>query len=357
MSSNNITGSDLKYTLKELYDQVKKKLEDINQNIVDKDMINNSVELLLMVVNSSEYYAAMYYFSKSEAGTISEDGYQFYVGKWGKVPACLVRQIDSGFFGDGRSEHLTRLSINLFPNLKFIVALGVCGTVGNIGDVIVSTKICGCNDLKITDDSIINRSEVTEAGSRILRILKNNHELWSFVCTKPECTESEHMQNKSKAVFKPMLSGTPLIASGDYRDKLIEGVRKEAVGVEMEGIGVLEALKQAKKRDEIEFVIVKAGCDYADQSKNKEWQPVAAMAASDFLYKQLAKENVYEQFLMGMLCMHVCCFNFVALQICTHVHMHICIYIYAYICMHRYYTYVLNKKQPGAVKKGSGQAR
>ena len=300
MSLNNVTGSDLKYTLNGLHHQVKKKIKDINQSIVDKDMIN-SVELLLMVVNSSEYYAAMHYFSKNEVGKISKDGYQFYVGKWGKVPACLVRQIDSGFFGDGRSEHLTRSSINLFPNLKFIVALGVCGTVGNIGDVIVSTKICGCNDLKITDDSIINRSEVTEAGSRILRILKDNHELWSFVCTK-----SEHMQNKSKAVFKPMLSGTPLIASGDYRDKLIEGVRKEAVGVEMEGIGVLTGIKQAKKRDIIEFVIVKAGCDYADKSKNKEWQPVAAMAASDFLYEQLGKKSVYNVMYIRYIRMHVC---------------------------------------------------
>ena len=90
-----------------------------------------------------------------------------------------------------------------------------------------------------------------------------------------------------------MLSGSPLIASGEYRDKLIANVSQEAGGVEMEGIGVIDGIDIAEKRDKIEFIIVKAGCDYADESKNKEWQPVAAIAAADFVYKQLDRELVY----------------------------------------------------------------
>ena len=298
----------MEYTLDKLIDLTKERIKIIEEDVLDKDKdkdIIDGVQLLIMVVNSNEYYAAMHYFSESKAGIISVDGKQYFIGKWGKIPASLIQQNHNGSFGHGRSEHLTRSSIKLFRNLKFIVALGVCGTVGNLGDVVVSTKICGCNDLKFSgNDDIINRGDIIEAGGDILSILMINAGLWSFVCTKPECK-----QHKSKAVFKPMLSGTPLIASGDYRDKLIRAVRIEAKGVEMEGIGVLEAIKEAKKRDEIEFVIVKAGCDYADESKNKEWQPVAAMAASDFLYKQVDKKFVYKQFLTGMLCRHVCIFN------------------------------------------------
>ena len=47
--------------------------------------------------------------------------------------------------------------------------------------------------------------------------------------------------------------------------------------------------------------IVKAGCDYADETKNKEWQPVAAMAAADFVYQQLDRKIVHGWFFKGKL--------------------------------------------------------
>ena len=290
LKETKIDKKELLYTLDDLIQLTGSKIKKIEKDVFDinkdKDMIDG-VHLLLMVVNSSEYYAAMHYFSKN-AKIFNKDDTTYYIGKWGEIPAALVRQKDNGYI---ESNKLTRLSINLFCNLKFIVALGVCGITEEwkLGHVVVSDKICGCNDLKITS-KIINRSETTKAGDHIRSYLKTNYELWSFVCTKPEYNKYE-----SKACFKPMLSGTPLIASGEYRDMLIQGVNEEAVGVEMEGIGVLQALQEFKKRDTIEFIIVKAGCDYANAEKNKEWQPVAAMAAADFLYVQLTKPFVYEK--------------------------------------------------------------
>ena len=308
LKENEVHKDELLYTLYDLTRLTESKIQEIENRVLDidkdKDMING-VQLLLMVVNSSEYYAAMYYFSKNEAKILNNNGTTYYIGKWGETPAALVRQKDSGYSGTGRSNHLARLSINLFCNLKFIVALGVCGTIEQLGHVVVSTKICGCNDLKITN-KIINRSEITEPGDCIFNYLKNNYELWSFTCTKPDCN-----QYKSKALFKPILSGTPLIASGEYRDKLIRGVREEAVGVEMEGIGVLQALQELKKRDSIEFIIVKAGCDYANEEKNKEWQPVAAMAAADFLHVQLTNPSVYIQLPIGKPIYNILCIIYI----------------------------------------------
>ena len=86
-----------------------------------------------------------------------------------------------------------------------------------------------------------------------------------------------------------MLSGVHLVASAEYRDQLKKGVNTEAGGLEMEGIGVIHGIASAKKMDKIDFIIVKAGCDYANEKKSKEWQPVAAMAAADFVYHQLSK--------------------------------------------------------------------
>lgn len=133
---------------------------------------------------------------------------------------------------------------------------------------------------------VINRGIKCNPGSKIYKCLKNNHETWSFLCTKLETEKHE-----AKAVLKPMLSGVHLVASAEYRDKLKGGINIEAEGLEMEGIGVIHEIASAKKRDKIEFIIVKAGCDYADEKKNKEWQPVAAMAAAEFVYHQLSKHN------------------------------------------------------------------
>ena len=288
MKGNEIQKEGLRYTLDDLIQLTRNKIDEIDKSVLDSDKakeIINGVKLLIMVVNSSEFYASMYYFSKSKVSKVTNntDGTIYYVGKWHKIPTALVRLHKNGSV---ESKDLTEKSISLFHNLEVIVSLGVCGTTKKLGQVIVSSKIWGCGDLTIT--GIIN---IAEPGDRILKCLKNYFECWSFLCTKEEYDEY-----KSNAEFKPMLCGIPLIATGDFRDKSIQGVNKEAVGVEMEGVGVSLGIRNTKKRDEIEFIIVKAGCDYADKSKHKEWQPVAAMAAADFLYEQLKKCNPEQLF-------------------------------------------------------------
>ena len=281
------------YTVDDLTKKVKDSLDKFDKNILneqrDKKAIDN-VLLLLMVVNPSEFLAAMFYFSKNEAMVLNSRGNNiYYIGKWGQIPAALVRQIGQGTAGPNGSQQVTCSSINLFKNLKLIIALGVCGTMGRLGDVVVSSQIDACNLYKVKGDQLINRSIKCRPGNNIHGFLLHTHEIWSFLCTKPGTRDY-----KALAVFKPMLSGSPLIASGEYRDKLIANVSQDAGGVEMEGIGVIDGIDIAKKRDKIEFIIVKAGCDYADESKNKEWQPVAAMAAADFVYKQLDRKLVHD---------------------------------------------------------------
>ena len=277
---NKVAKENLRYTLDDLVEEVKNPLAKFDKNILDeqkdKKMIDGAL-LLLMVVNSSEYYAAMHYFSKNEAKVLKSKHNTYYVGKWGKIPAALVQQGEQGTGGVKGSQETTRSSVCLFKNLKVIIALGVCATMGELGDVIVSTRIDGCTH-KVLGDGIINRSLKVPPGTTIYNALHHNHLSWSFPCTKTK-------DYKAKAVFKPMLSGSQLIA------KLIASISKEAGGIEMEGIGVLDGIDSTEKAGQIDFIIVKAGCDYADETKNKEWQPVAAMAAADFVYSQLDRNT------------------------------------------------------------------
>ena len=292
----------MRYTLGDLILQTKDKLEGFDNNTLDKHSnkaIINGVRLLLMVVNSSEFYAAMNYFSRSEAKKLESDGDIYYVGKWGKISAALVQQSRPGIAGPDGSQQLTIASINLFKNLEVIIALGVCATIGRLGDVIVSSQIDGCDNIKIVGNNIqiINRGIKANPGRKIYKHLKQNHDIWSFVCTTQETEIHE-----AKAVIKPMLSGVPLVASAEYREKLKESVNLEAEGLEMEGIGVIHGIESAQKKDTTEFIIVKAGCDYADEYKSKEWQPVAAMAAADFVYYQLSKPNWLSGNIMCVIC-------------------------------------------------------
>ena len=265
-------------------------MDPLNEH-TDKNIID-SVLLLIMVVNSNEFHASMCYFGKNEGKTLFYSGNTYYVGKWGGIPAALVKQSHQG---DGHSKDLTDLSIKLFKNLKAIIALGVCATVGRLGDVIVSSRIDACNRIKIKGDKVIDEGNKYSPGADILRFLSDTMQLWEYPCTKPGTEETE--KYSAKAMSKHMLSGAHLIASADFRDKLIKGVSPEAMGIEMEGIGVMNGIIMAEKLHKIQFIIVKAGCDYADESKNKEWQPVAAMAAADFVYKQLNKPYVIQWFM------------------------------------------------------------
>ena len=264
----------MKYTLENLQEMIVDSLQRFDTDVLTDKKVIDGVFLLLMVVNLSEFYAAMCYFNTNKTKEYNDNIY--YIGKWGEIPAALVQT------SPGRTQQLTLSSISLFKDLKVIVALGVCGTLGRLGDVIVSSRIDEYGQFMMRGDQMISRGIPYRPGINIHKVFMTNAHTWSFQCTKPGTEEY-----KAVAVSKPILSGHSWIASREFRDKLIASFSSEAGGIEMEGIGVIEGITIANKRDKIEFIIVKAGCDYADEGKYKEWQPVAAMAAADFVYRQL----------------------------------------------------------------------
>ena len=82
-----IEKENLLYTLHDLVEKVKNPLAEFDKNILDKHKDKKMIDgvlLLLMVVNSSEYYAAMQYFSKTEAKVLNSENEIYYVGKWVK---------------------------------------------------------------------------------------------------------------------------------------------------------------------------------------------------------------------------------------------------------------------------------
>ena len=254
----------------------------------------SNVRLLLMTVNDSEFYATLYYMTNKHKHKNEEDliiprsltisGTKFYIGTFANIPTALVRHNQ----GSANSQHVAGEAFRLFSNLAAIIAVGVCGTFGELGDVIVSSKIVGYENIKYDKDGKVLNRDSAPSGSQILTKFLTEKNNWKFNCTNSVLCLSELHE-------KPILSASTLVAYQNFRDKIREDVCREAMGIEMEGIGVVNA-KNFNGKNNIEFIVVKAGCDYATKEKNKKWQAVAAMAAADLVYFQFDRPPVWDWF-------------------------------------------------------------
>ena len=285
MYCTEIGKGTMTYTLDSLRNLTKSKIAEIDvlREGEDKEFING-IKLLIMVVDSSEYYAAMYHFMESKVKKLMDNNLKsYYVGKWGKYPAALVRLNNHDAV---EAESITKNALSLFCNLEDIILLGVCGTIKYEGYVLVSSEIYRYCEPKPPADEIFDPSNITRpiARSRVFNCLNDNFEQWSFKCTEEGF--------ESKAKFVPMLSGTEYIASGKYQATLICRVNEKGFGVEKDGINVMSAIK----KENLNLIIIKGGCNYADECKHEKWQPTAAVAAAGFLYNQLNKDDYEHHF-------------------------------------------------------------
>jgi nucleoside phosphorylase len=78
--------------------------------------------------------------------------------------------------------------------------------------------------------------------------------------------------------FGLILSGEVLVNDLEYCKKLLSE-EPEAIGGEMEGAGLYAATRDAK----VDWIVVKAICDWADGNKDYEAQPMAAKNAAEFV--------------------------------------------------------------------------
>ncbi|MCP4550220.1 MAG: hypothetical protein GY835_27480 [bacterium] len=78
--------------------------------------------------------------------------------------------------------------------------------------------------------------------------------------------------------FGLVLSGEKLVNDPGFRDRLLQ-IEPEAIGGEMEGAGLYAAARDAK----VDWILVKAICDWADGEKDDEDHSLAARNAAQFV--------------------------------------------------------------------------
>jgi nucleoside phosphorylase len=149
------------------------------------------------------------------------------------------------------------------------IAFGISENDQALGDILLSKQI-QLYELQRVGESIVLRGDKPHASPRLI----NHFDAFTQVKWKG-------------ARVRPglILSGEKLIDNKDYRDQLV-GMQVEAVGGEMEGAGLYVASTEHK----VDWIVIKAICDWADGNKNTnktQRQKKAAKNAAKFLVQSL----------------------------------------------------------------------
>lgn len=199
----------------------------------------------------------------------------FELGDVNGARVWLVRS-EMGAGGLGASlQTVTKALAALTPSAVIMVgiAFGVNERKQAIGDVLVSEGL-----------RLYDLQRVGAKGRRIEIILRGDRphaSTWLL----DRCRAAELKWKEAKVRFGLVLSGEKLVDNLDFRDQL-RALEPEAIGGEMEGAGLYVACHDAK----VDWILVKAICDWADGHKNRnktKRQALAARNAAEFVSHML----------------------------------------------------------------------
>lgn len=238
-------------------------------------------DLLLVTVTEIEANAVLDLFAnelgrKYELRFIGKKTY-YYLGNIAGA-TIFMAQSEMGVSGPGGAlltiweaiQHLAPLAVMMVG-----IAFGLDLEKQRIGDILVSEQILDYEVQRVGTDAqgnvaIISRAARPYASTSLLSRFKAAYKDWP---------------GPSKAHFGLVLTGAKLIDNQDYRDKLRQ-IEPEAIGGEMEGAG----LYAAAEKGHIDWILIKAICDWADGNKHaheKEYQQQAAHNAVSFVLHTL----------------------------------------------------------------------
>jgi nucleoside phosphorylase len=158
------------------------------------------------------------------------------------------------------------------------IAFGFEPEKQRIGNILVSQHLRGYDPQRYGSGPdgapvIVPRGDRVSASVRLLDRFKSGCQDW----------QGQHVE------FGLILSGEKLVDNREFRDQLRK-LEPEAIGGEMEGMGLYAAAHRCK----VDWLLVKAICDFADgnKSQNKlQYQEEAARNAALFTIHVLQKTN------------------------------------------------------------------
>jgi len=173
------------------------------------------------------------------------------------------------------------------PDYAFLV--GVAGGIKEdvaLGDVVVAETVKDYEGGKVTDDGFLPRGEVGKSSCQLVERAKAmaHSSDWHSKIKRETATTTA-----PKALVATITSGAKVVGSITSETcKFIKKNYSEAVAVEMEGIGFLEAVRRNEK---VHGIVIRGISDLLDKNAahDDHWQPIAAQNAAAFAFAMLDK--------------------------------------------------------------------
>lgn len=222
--------------------------------------------------------------------------------------------------GNNKAAVLATNLINKYPTIREILMVGVAAGVPNVRNANEHVRL---GDIVISDEHGVIQYDFIKQITKLihydpparppshtwltrvtnhLALMKKKPRYWSYLdkilanldvsrpkigplrdcpwtCSRKairQPTYNRTYQKRPRILVGPIASSNTVLKSARVRDKLRDVFKVKAI--EMEASGIAEATWQAGKG----YLVVRGICDFANDDKNKKWQPYAAAAAAAF---------------------------------------------------------------------------
>ena len=236
--------------------------------------LNTAADILLITVTPVESQAVLQAFAqatgkKSQSVSVKDRTYRDLGTVNGAKVFMAVSEMGAGGLGAAQ-QTVQKAVAALQPHAVIMVgiAFGANESKQAIGDILVAKQLMLYESQRVgTGGPIVARGDRPHSAPRLINYLQNAHLDWHGADVR----------------FGLLLTGEKLVDDLDYRESL-KKLEPEAIGGEMEGAGLYVACQDAK----VDWILVKAICDWADgnkdQDKKQRQQQAAGNAAAFVLH-------------------------------------------------------------------------
>ena len=240
------------------------------------------VDVLLVTATDVETLAVLDWAKANNRKENNRDVQPYYgdrtyyeLGTIGGAKTFMVRS-ETGSGGPGGSLATTKTAIEELKPWAVIavgIAFGVNSQKQQIGDILISETMYDYGGTwRVGTDSLgqpktISRVLHVPSSPKLLGRFRDGILAW---------------KEKEKIRLGPILSGPNLVDNIDYRNELLK-LQPEAIGGDMEGSGLFGAAYNCN----VDWIVVKAICDFADGKKHEDKearQQEAARNAASFVF-------------------------------------------------------------------------
>jgi nucleoside phosphorylase len=253
-----------------------------------------SADCAIVTALSSELDKVLFHFRHAKQIVDEERGGRVFFETMSPSGLHLVGASSIGM-GQLNAASLTRDVIDRYSP-KSLILVGITGGLEKnipLGDVVVSDQIIDYELGKVTPKGFEPRWSAYPVDSSILQKAQSfrNNSWVEYVRTE----RPDGIKNiDPKSNIGLYLCGNKVIADEKTAGALKSFWRK-ASAIEMEAAAIAAMLRQMTEPPS--FIVIKGICDYADSSKNDNWQAYAADAAASFAYsfvtEQLAPSDIH----------------------------------------------------------------